>query len=280
MCSEALRPRGGRRARPYPAVAAAALCAALVLSCTVKEDRTDCPCFLTVDMGGVEAAGLMGAGVDSLAVAVGAEGEFFVREAFHLRDNVQEYTVAVPKARTDLLVTCASGRFISDRTGIHIPEGSECPVLYTSADSFVADAGEMRRTVSLHRNYCVLNVSMKTSYGARPRPYNVTLEGNVSGYKMDGSPEEGFFHSFSSSPGGLCHIRIPRQKDASLRLELDFPDSGEVRSFPVGEYILESGYDWNAPDLEDIDVEMDFSRSSLTFSISKWKKTLSFEITF
>ena len=48
----------------------------------------------------------------------------------------------------------------------------------------------------------------------------------------------------------------------------------------MGEYILESGYDWNAPDLEDIDVEMDFSRSSLTVSVSKWKKTLSFEITF
>ena len=260
--------------------AAAAFCASLILSCTVKEDRTECPCFLTVDMGGIEAAGLMGAGADSLSVAVGTEEDFYVREAFHLRDNVQEYTVAVPKARTDLLVACASGRLISDRYGIHIPEGSECPVLYMYAESFVADAGEMRRTVSLHRNYCVLTVSMKTSYGAQARPYRVTLEGNVSGYLMDGSPEGGFFHSFSSSSGGLCHLRIPRQKDGSLRLELDFPDSGEVRSFPVGEYILESGYDWNAPDLEDIDVEMDFSRSSLTFTISKWKKTLSYEITF
>ena len=68
--------------------------------------------------------------------------------------------------------------------------------------------------------------------------------------------------------------------DGSLLLEVDFLDSGEVRTFPVGEYILESGYDWSVPDLEDIDVEMDFSRSSLTFTVSKWKKTLSFEITF
>ena len=257
-----------------------ALCAALILSCTVKEDREECPCFLTIDLGEVESASLMGAGVDSLAVAVGAEGDFYVREAFHLRDNVQEYTVAVPKARTDVLVACAAGRFVHDAGGIHIPEGSECPVLYMYAGSFVADAGEMRHTVSLHRNYCVLNVKMKTSFNAQARPYRVTIEGNVSGCLMDGSPEEGPFTFFSSSSGGPCHLRIPRQKDGSLRLVLDFPDSGEVRSFPVGEYILESGYDWNAPDLEDIDVEMDFSRSSLTFSISKWKKTLSYEITF
>ena len=103
MCSDA---------REFRA-AAAALCATLLLSCTVKEDRTECPCFLTVDMGGIEAAGLMGAGADSLSVAVGAEEDFYVREAFHLRDNVQEYTVAVPKARTDLLVACAAGRLIS-----------------------------------------------------------------------------------------------------------------------------------------------------------------------
>lgn len=107
------------------------------------------------------------------------------------------------------------------------------------------------------------------------------LEGNVSGYSMDGTPEEGVFYSFSSaSSGGLCHLRIPRQVDGSLLLEIDFLDTGEVRTFPVGEYILESGYDWSAPDLEDIEVEMDFSRSSLTFTVSKWKKTLSYEITF
>ena len=89
---------------------ALALCVAILLSCTVKEDRTECPCFLTVDLGGVESAALMGAGADSLIVQVQAEGDFYVREAFHLRDNVQEYTVAVPKTRTDVLVACTSLR--------------------------------------------------------------------------------------------------------------------------------------------------------------------------
>lgn len=260
---------------------AGVLCAALILSCSVKEDRTECPCFLTVDLGGVEAAGLMKAGLDSIAVSVRAGEGFYARQAFHLRDNVQEYNVAVPKARTDVLAASAGGRVLQDSLGIHIPEGSECPVLYLSGDSFVADAGEMRCTVTLHRNYCMLTVSMKTSFNAMPRSYRIQLEGNVSGYTMDGMPEVGCFHCISSrSSGGLCRLGIPRQLDGSLMLEVDFLDSGEVRTFPVGEYILESGYDWSAPDLEDINVEMDFSRSSLTFTISKWKKILSYEITF
>jgi hypothetical protein len=257
------------------------LCAALLLSCSVKEDRAECPCFLTLDLGEVESAGLMGEGLDSLVVTIGAEEEFYVREAFRLRDNVREYSAAVPKSMVDVLVACVSGPSRFDPYGVHIPEGSECPVLYLYGDTFVADEAEMRHTVSLHRNYCVLSVSMKTSFGARARPYRILLEGNVSGYLMDGTPEEGVFNCFSSpSSDGLCRLRIPRQLDGSLRLEIDFLDSGEVRTFPVGEYILESGYDWTAPDLEDISLEMDFSRSSLTFTISKWKKTLSFEITF
>lgn len=270
-----------RRMQTVPVRAACVLCAALLVSCSVKEDRTECPCFLTLDLAGVESASLMDAGVDSLVVTICAEEEFYAKEAFRLRDNVQEYSAAVPKSKVNVLVACGGGDHRFGPSGVHIPEGSECPVLYMHAETFIADAGDMRRTVSLHRNYCMLSVSMKTSFGARPRPYRIFLEGNVSGYLMDGTPEEGVFNCFSSpSSDGLCRLRIPRQLDGSLRLEIDFLDSGEVRTFPVGEYILESGYDWTAPDLKDISLEMDFSRSSLTFTISKWKKTLSYEITF
>jgi hypothetical protein len=220
-------------------------------------------------------------GLDSLVISVGAGEGFYVKEAFSLQDRVLEYCTAVPKSEVYVLVASGAAYTCFDRDGIHIPEGSECPVLYTYAESFVADAGDLRRTVSLNRNYCVLSVSLKTSPGVRPRPFRITLEGDVAGYLMDGSPEEGVFHSPSpSSSGGLCHLRIPRHVDPSLWMEIDFLDTGDVRTFPVGEYIVESGYDWSAPDLEDISVEIDFSRSSMTFTTSKWKKTLSFEITF
>lgn len=264
-----------------PVKVTAVLCAILLLSCSVKEDRTECPCFLTLDLGAVETAALARQGLDSLVVGVVSGTDFYEEMGFALRDNVQEYNLAVPKSQVDVIVACGIGRNGLSSGGFSIPEGNECPAVYLFSDSFLADAGEMRRTVTLHRNYCMLSVSMKTSYNAHARPYLIHLEGNVSGCLMDGTPAEGVFSCFSSpSSGGLCHLNIPRQKDGSLMLDVHFQDTGEIRSFPVGEYILESGYDWSAPDLEDIQVEMDFSLSGLTFSISGWKKTLSFEITF
>ena len=198
-----------------PLKAAGTVCSAiLLLSCSVKEDRSDCPCFLTLDLGGVESAALMQRGLDSLVLSVVAGDALSVREAVSLKDNVQEYSVAVPKSVVGLFVGSGTEPSWMGPGGMHIPEGRECPVLYMHAESFTADAGEMRRTVSLHRNYCVLSVSMKTSYGARPRPYRISLEGNVSGYLMDGTPEDGVFICFSSpSSDGLCQLQIPRQRD-------------------------------------------------------------------
>lgn len=263
------------------AATATVLCAGLLLSCSVKEDREGCPCFLTLDFEGVETAGLVKKGLDSLVVAVGAGEDFYVEEGFSLKEIVMEYELAVPKTQVDVIAACGPGLAELSPGGVFIPEGSEFPALYLFSDSFSALSGEMRRVVRLHKEYCMLTVSMKTSFNAAARPYRIRLEGNVAGLSMDGTPAEGLFSCFSSpSAGGLCHLNVPRQRDGSLRLEVYFLDSDEVRSFPVGKYILDSGYDWNAQDLEDVNVEMDFSRSSLTVSTSKWKKTLSFEITF
>ena len=108
--------------------------------------------------------------------------------------------------------------------------------------------------------------------------------------RTGGSPEElkcaeylvaGYLKADSEeSVDGAGSVCLPRQRDGSLSLRILFPDSGDIRSFPLGEYILQSGYDWNAADLEDIDVEVDFSLTGVSFTIDAWKKTLYFEIRF
>ena len=56
---------------------------------------------------------------------------------------------------------------------------------------------------------------------------------------------------------------LPVQMDGSLRLNVMAYDGTLLRSFALGEYILQSGYDWNAEDLEDIRIEVDIVHSSL-----------------
>lgn len=256
---------------------------AVLLSCSIKEERDECPCFLTLDFGGVAAAEMLQMGLGQMDVMIWSDGSLCDSASFRLDDQVKEYDVAVPKSELSLLAICADGGRLSGADGMVIAEGEDCPTVYLFTDSFAATGERMRRTVILRRNFCVLTVSMKTSSGVSPKRYQVTVEGSANGFGRDGQPLEGPFRSgpFPSS-GGIASLRLPRQSGASARdlsLRIEYPDSRDIRTFPIGEYILESGYDWAAQDLEDISVEMDFSKSGITFTIDKWKKTISFEMT-
>lgn len=257
-----------------------AAAAALCISCSVLEEREECPCFLTLDFSGIESAELMAEGYDRMGIRVGSGYGLHALERWSLENNVEEYGMEVPRSTVQVMVACVKGAEI-DEDGLTIAEGEQCPEIQMFADSFDADASESRRYVELHRNFCTLSVDIKTSYNVPARPFRVRTYGCVCGYSPDGTPKEGNFMCMSApSSGGPCAVRIPRQKDHSLSLQVLFLDSDEVRTFPVGEYIAESGYDWSARDLKDIFVEMDFSRTGISFNISGWKKTLSYEMIF
>lgn len=257
-------------------VAAAALC----ISCSVLEEREECPCFLTIDFSRIASAELMAQGYDRMGIMVESGYGLHALEGWSLEDNVEEYGMEVPRSTVQVMAACARGAEI-DESGLTIAEGEQCPEIQMFAESFDIDASEVRRYVELHRNFCTLSVDIKTSYNVPARPFRVRMDGCVCGYSPDGTPKEGRFMCVSApSSGSPCAVRIPRQKDNSLSLQVLFLDSDEVRTFPVGEYIAESGYDWSAPDLEDIFVEMDFSRTGISFSISGWKKTMTYEMIF
>lgn len=256
------------------------LTALLTLSCSVMEDRSECPCALTLDLSDVDYGLLNELGLEEMEIIVVSESADPVRKTVSLIDAPVELVLTVPRADVDLCAVCGGESIWKDSSQL-IPEGKECPRYYVFTDSFDARSENLTRKVTLHRNHCILNVRLKESYGYRPGPFQVIPEGNVCGFDYRCEPVGGPFRCESPfSVDGICHVCIPRQKDSSLRLGFRFKDSGEVRTFPVGEYIVQSGYDWTAPDLEDIDLEVDFSLSGITFLISMWKKELYFEMKF
>lgn len=254
--------------------------ALIVCSCSVKEDRTECPCFLTLDLGGVGYVSMQEKGLAELGIYLTGGDGYVLEDSFPLRDNVLEYGAAVPKGEVELCVSSVgNGCEVSAEYGLTIPEGSQCPVVYMYADRFEAAGNTVRKAVLMHKNWCQIDLRMKSTANGSLRPFWVSVDGNINGYRTDGTPKEGpFRYSSERSAGGLCKVRVPQQIDDSLWLQLHFLDSDEIRGFPLGEYILSSGYDWTAPDLDDVQVQMDFSKSGVTFTISSWHRTMNFEM--
>ena len=72
-------------------------------------------------------------------------------------------------------------------------------------------------------------------------------------------------------------VNLPRQWDDSLLMKVDTGDK-VVKTFPLGQYIRESGYDWNTPDLEDITIDLDIAVTHLSVVIQGWEKEYKFDV--
>lgn len=71
--------------------------------------------------------------------------------------------------------------------------------------------------------------------------------------------------------------QTPGQKDDTLELLMC---EGEVplATFALGEYLKAGGYDWSAPDLADVSVQIDCARLTIRLKIEKWSETYHFNV--
>lgn len=97
--------------------------------------------------------------------------------------------------------------------------------------------------------------------------------------KLVQSPNSGINYTVISDyvnialpPGdGNYMFRLPRQKPGSP-ISLDASDAdGNVNSFPLGEWILRAGYDWEATDLDDMVIGADFTLGVFGVTVGEWE---------
>ncbi len=231
--------------------------------CSIREDRDSCPCQLVLDFGGLPAETL-------LLTEAGGD----VRRDT-LPAGTGSWRVAVPRGDVRLLAVSPPAAFRSGE-GLRIPEGEACPELWLAVRQYPGAGEEVLDSVRLHKEHARLQIRIRSAGG--PVPYALTVVGNIAGYDAGGKPAPGSFrYRMRPDATGSCVACVPRQADSSLMLEV-LEGNSPVRSFALGEYLAESGYDWTAPDLADVSVEIDYARTLLTLRSADWSQTFSFEI--
>ena len=235
----------------------------LVPSCSVKEDRTACPCGLTLELAGLP--------VRPVFLRVTGEGYSWT-EVVHA-DTV----LVLPVPKGEVAVSAVGGALAEEDGSVRIPEGEEAPSLYLFHADISTEVEQVVLPVVLHKQFCTLELLFKGPPGYGP-PFEVAVEGFYGGWEADGSPASGPF-SRRLLPGsdGRAVLRLPRQGDDSLLMHIVFSDQ-VVRTFAMGSYIAASGYDWTAPDLEDLTLQVDISLTSVTISSDLWTQTEEIEL--
>ena len=275
-------------------------------SCSIKEDRDGCPCWMTVEMPGQagydgekvgqDGRSPVGAGDDRCVVLRlrgnsdedAVDYEYQVTEAVRVDVGALEYEV--PRGSVGVSVIKMPDRVGQDGIvgydgdEIRIPVGEQMDSLYGYFRMFYTRCESVLCDVELHKEFCTVSFTLgEDGYSS---PYRIEVWGNVAGVSAwDLMPVQGEFRYEPIQKNGVYQVRVPRQVDNSLELVmLEIPgqvgydgeragDDGErvvVDRLPLGEYIARSGYDWTAEDLDDVNVALDLEMQQVMITVSGW----------
>jgi len=224
-----------------------------LVSCSIKEDRSDCPCYLTVDA----------------ERAVSVDGWFGTRSLFNVIGGFVDRQV--PRGIVDIVAS--HGRF-------SVPEGQQMDSLFARRIPVETDGESAYARVTLCKNFATIELDFKDEDEGRT-VYDLLATGTVSG--VDARTLEPVEGPFSCVPepvtdGRGYAFRVPRQKDESLRLELSYNGS-PVETIDLGYLIAKTGFDWKAESLGDIAVLCDLPAHTFTITVKDWDGPVIFNIT-
>ncbi len=256
----------------YNRIAIILTAAMAAASCSVKEDRTPCPCWLDIDITScaehareITLAGWNGSRVFSEKVAVA--------------DYPDVYETTVTKGMVTSTAFCGLHESTLEGSRIRIPEGSESDQI--RAHSVLVDCtGESAKDkVELYRQYATVHLSMKGE-DAKVNPYGLRVIGDVSGIDITSlSPVAGAFQfEPKADSDGTWIFRLPRQnEDTRIRAEL-LLDGVVVDQLSLHEWIRQTGYSWIERDLKEIYIGVDFGQGTVSVTIQGWDEGESLDI--
>ena len=243
-------------------------------SCSIKEDRDGCPCWITVDLSDVAESRWKSPEVQSniehqdvtkspesrsnVAENVllrlrgnsdedAVEYEYQMTEAVRADAGTLEYevprglvgvsAVAFGKDFSTPLRSARNDRLQSGNYGdeIRVPVGEQMDSLNGFFKMYHTRCESVLCDVELHKEFCTVSFTLgEEGYFS---PYDIEVWGNVAGVSAwDLMPVKGDFRYAPVQKNGVYQVRVPRQEDNSLELVMvEMPDQvGHDGRFPVG----------------------------------------------
>lgn len=241
-----------------------AAAAILSFSCTVKEERTDCPCLLTLDFDEVIDDGRYHEAVTT----VGTSPDKTLEQELVLMAPYKDvgYEISVPRRMVNTSVVCGCG---ADRVSGESVIVGTLPVM---AFALAVHCSGDKETVGvrLHKQSAVVKLQPEGFDATEEYPFEVRLNAATSALTLYDLKPCG--EPFSAMFGEDLSVSIPRQApDAVLSLDMLADGDEPVFSVDLAAKLSAAGYDWTAEDLADIVVNIDFARMACSISVLPWE---------
>lgn len=245
----------------------------LSTSCSVKEDRSECPCTLTLDLSQI----MIGQTVTVIGLS---EDNTFDRTIMVSGENsvIKE---RVSKGKVHLCAYTGIADMVSNKVSLTIPTGGQCDSVYMSSYDISCKGESEIDTVRLYKQYAEVTVRFTDSVDEQ-FPFSIRAKGKISGidtYSLD--PVIGEF-VFQPQPEGEFgrefRFRVPRQIDKSLCIEI-WDSRSLLSTLDIGEEIDKNGFDWNKENLDDVSIDIDYAHSEMHLRIIDWEESIDKDVT-
>lgn len=237
----------------------AALTTLFLLSCTsIFEERSDCPCYVTLDFSKTDPS------IKRLELwFFGSGGELLVKDTLYSEQYEKPYNIELKRE----MIEC------------HIWGNFNTDSLYYGAPSLDATGDNLHKEVEICREYANVTLILNGEEGDGFLSSQISCPS--SGREIDG----GFIEkeikvegekSLDSKGNLNFRYRIIRQKSMEkmkLLMSRYSPQGAEiVESLELGDLLSGIGYDMEAKNLKDIVISADMSFTSLKIVVESWNE--------
>ena len=253
----------------------------LAPGCSVKEDRIECPVYVTVLTDEFVRMG-MNEGLVSFSGTRVIDRE----DVSFLTILRSGYKQACPREFARAAVFSGAENYILVEESMRVLPGCQAGLLWAYGESFSAKSDEYVIDATPHKQYCLVQFLFDDSPTAAPDyPWRFRIRAACSG--MDIYTLEPLEGDYSACVGpnavGAWYGVIPRQKSNDLLLEVYLPEEGHEDRGRI-DYVIDlgakfeaMGYDWTAEDLRDVSVKVGFASAGITVSVQDWEGDNSYE---
>ena len=256
-------------------VIAAALISAA--SCSLKEDREPCPCWLDINLqecGTVldnRNGQVQERPVREVSVAAWNDSFLFQQKVGH-EDYGEPYEKAVPKSYVSTSVVTGEERMVRDGYRLTLREDEDADEIFAHAGHVACFREFASDTAVLHKQFARVKVKITNPVG-KDYPYTFRLRGTTCGLDLrDLTPLDGNVGmDLTRGKDDIIEFNLIRQREDSL-IEIDILEDGRtVETLPVHDWIARLGYSWLAKDLQDISINIDYAKGEISVSVSDWQ---------
>lgn len=235
-----------------------------MLSCTVKEERDGCPCWLDINVSSCSRHS------DVVYLKGTHEGTQVIGDKVYLSDFPDIYEKEVPRGMIEYSAFCGINTSLLSGDSVIIPEGNQSDRLYAYKTTVWADGENAYDEIVPHKQFATVTVKINEKAG-----YNtgITISGETAGFNVvEMCPVAGeFTYSAEQDDNGTIVFRLPRQMNKELLMSLERNNS-TFNVIQLGDLITQTGYDWSATDLEDVYININTTDMDSPIHVEIWRE--------